>query len=79
MRRIVFPLAATDVGAIATTNVVDAITTANVRVSVEVVIDIHVDVTTAPAGTPTPTAAPGCAHGPTNAERDRTGGNYRPG
>jgi hypothetical protein len=79
MRRIVLPLAATDVGAIATTNIVDAITAADIRVAIEVVIHVDVDVATAPAATPAPTATPGSTHGPTNTKRDRAGGNHRSG
>ena len=72
MRRIVLPLSA-----ITTLDVIHTIAAADVRVAVEVVIHIDVDVAATPAATPTPTTAPGSTHGPTNAERDRTGGDHR--
>ena len=72
MRGIVLPLSA-----ITTLDVVHTIAAADVRVAIEVVIHIDVDVTTAPSATPTPATAPGSTHGPTNAERDRTGGDHR--
>jgi hypothetical protein len=54
-------------------DVIDPITTADIRVAVEVVIHIDVDVTATPAGTPTPATAPRSAHRQTDAKRDRTG------
>lgn len=77
MRRIVLPLTASNVCAVAAADVVDTISTADVRVAVEVVIHVYVDVAATPSGSPTPAAAPRSAHGQTNAERDRTSGDHR--
>ena len=53
MRRIVLPLTATDIRAIATADVVHTVTAANVRVAVEVVIHVYVYIAAAPTGTRT--------------------------
>ena len=61
MRWIVLPLVpAPDVRAVAATDVVHAVATADVRVTIEIVVDINIDVVVAPASVPTPTAVSPC-------------------
>jgi hypothetical protein len=69
MSRIVLP-------PVTAADVVDAIAAIDVGIAIEIVVVINVDVVAAPTSAPTPTAAPGGAHGQTNSERNRTGGNH---
>src|SRR6186997_788159 len=78
MTRVVLPLVpAADVSPVATLNIIDPVTTADVRVAIEIVVDVDVDVIASPAGVPAPPAAsPGSADGNSNAERDRARRNH---
>jgi hypothetical protein len=60
-------------------DVVDPVSTADVRIAVEVVVPIDVDIAATPTTAPAPTATPGGTHGPTNAKRDCAGSDYRSG
>ena len=51
MARVVLPL-------VSTTDVVDAVTAADIGVSVKVVVNVDVDIVISPAASPTPAAAP---------------------
>lgn len=57
MLRIVLPLVtASDVRAVAATDVVHAVATNDVRVAIEIVVDVNIDFVVSPASVPTPTA-----------------------
>jgi hypothetical protein len=65
MRRVVLPLIT---AAAIAADVVDTVSTADVRVAVEVVVVVDVDVTATPTTAPTPTATPRSTHGQTYAK-----------